>query len=236
MNLHTIAAFAAAVSTGLAAGAATAQDFKGDITLGYSAFTEDTSVNRLSAEGAFEFGISDRASVQLDLGLYAFGATETQGSNLVLHGIYDVSPQASAGLFLGIDDIEGASADFYGVEFGQSFGAGGFEAYIARGEDSGVTGTVIGVEGKFALSEQFGLGLKLDNADFDGMVDVTRVGVKGIYALGQGSSMFAEVGSLRADAFGASGSESFVGVGLSFDMGTEATFGRRGLIGLLPGL
>lgn len=238
MKHHIIsAAVAAAVSTGMAAGAATAQEFKGDITLGYSAFWDNTSANRISGEGAFEFGLSDRASVQLDLGLYGFGATNSEGTNFVLHGIYDVNPQGSAGVFLGVDDLNGSSVDFYGVEYGQSFGTGGVEGYIARGEEAGVTGTVIGVEGEFALSDQFGLGVKLDNADFDGAVDITRLGVKGIYALGQGSSVFAEVGSLRASAFGLTGSEAFVGVGLSINLGgEEATFGRRGLLNLLPGL
>ncbi len=221
----------------LSAGMATAQEFKGDITLGYSAFWDDMSVNRLSGEAAFEFGLSDRASVQLDLGLYGFGATNFDGTNFVLHGIFDVNPQASAGLFLGIDDVNGSSVDFYGLEYGQSFGTGGVEAYLARGEDAGVTGTLIGVEGKFALSDQFGLGVKIDNADFNGVLDVTRFGVKGIYALGQGSSVFAEVGSLRADGFGLSGSEAFVGLGLSIEMGgEESTFGRRGLLALIPGL
>ncbi|NBE06899.1 hypothetical protein [Paragemmobacter ruber] len=234
MKKHIItAAFAATLFCSVAS----AQEFKGDITLGYSAFWDEMSVNRISGEGAFEFGLSDRASVQLDLGLFGFGASNAEGTNLVLHGIYDVNPQGSAGAFLGVDDVDGSSVNFYGVEYGQSFGTGGVEVYLARGKEAGVTGTVIGVEGKFALSEQFGLGVKLDNADFDGAVDVTRLGVKGIYALGQGSSVFAEVGSVRADAFGLTGSEAFVGVGLSIEMGgEEATFGRRGLLSLIPGL
>lgn len=234
MKNHMITtAFAVTLSAGVAA----AQEFKGDITLGYSAFTQDTSVNRLAAEGAFEFGVSDRGSVQLDLGLYGFGASNFDGTNLVLHGIYDVNAQGSAGLFLGLEEVDGDSIDFYGLEYGQSFGTGGVEAYVARGEDAGVTGTLIGVEGEFAVSDSFGLGLKLDNADFDGALDVTRLGVKGIYALGQGSSVYAEIGSLRADAFGLSGSEGFVGVGLSIGLGgDEATFGRRGLLNLIPGL
>ncbi len=226
-----------AIAVALSAGMASAQEVKGDITLGYSAFTAETSANRISAEGSLEFGVSERASVQLDLGLYGFGATNTNGTNLVLHGIFDVNPQGSAGLFLGLDEIDGDSTDFYGLEYGQSFGTGGIEAYVARGKDAGVTGTVIGVEGEFAVTDSFGLGLKLDNADFNGVVDLTRFGVKGIYALGQGSSVYAEVGSVRADAFGLSGSEGFVGVGLSIGLGgDEATFGRRGLLNLVPGL
>lgn len=226
-----------AIAVAFSAGIATAQEFKGDLTLGYSAFTEETDVNRLSADGAFEFGLSDQASMQLDVGFYGFGFSSFEGVNMVLHGIYDVNPTGSAGVFLGFEEVEGDSINFYGLEYGQSFGTGGFEAYLAQGEEAGVTGTVIGVEGTFALSDSVGLGLKLDNADFDGVLDVTRFGVKGIYALGQGSSVYAEVGTVRADVFGFSESEGFVGVGLSFAMGgEEATFGRRGLLNLIPGL
>ncbi len=226
-----------ALAVALSAGMAAAQEFKGDITLGYSAFTEDTSVNRLSADGAFEFGVTDQASVQLDLGLYGFGATNFEGTNFVLHGIFDVSPEASAGLFFGMEDLQGVDIDFYGLEYGQSFGTGAVEVYLARGEEAGIDGTVFGIEGKMALSDSFGLGVKFDNADFNGAVDVTRIGVKGEYALGEGSSVYGEVGSLRASGFGLTGSEPFVGVGLSIDLGSdEATFGRRGLINLLPGL
>ena len=227
------AAFVAAFSTGTAV----AQDFKGDITLGFSAFVDDTRVSALSGTGAFEFGITDRASVQIDAGLYGYNATGIDATNLVLHGIFDVMPQASAGLFLGVERAEGDSTDFYGLEYGQSFGNGGFEIYAGRGDDAGVTGTVIGLEGNFAVSDSFGVGIKLDNADFDGEVDLTRLGVKGSLALGRGTSVYGEVGTLRADMDGLSGSEPFVGVGLSINLGQEeATFGRRGLLNLVPGL
>lgn len=227
----------AAVLAAFPTGMASAQDFKGDITLSYSAFWDDTDFNTLSGSGAFEFGIGDRASVQLDAGLYGYGFAGVEGTNLVLHGIFDVMPEASAGLFLGMDRTEGETVDFYGLEYGQSFGAGGFEVYAARGEEAGIEGTVVGLEGNFAVNDAFGVGIKVDNADFDGTDDVTRIGVKGSYALGKGTSVFGEVGSVRADVFGASVSEPFVGVGLTFNIGNdEATFGRRGLLNLLPGL
>lgn len=225
-----------AVAVLFSAGFASAQEFKGDFTLGYSAFTEESSFNHVFGEGAFEFGLSERASVQVDLGLHGFGVSNVEGANFVLHGIYDVHPQGSAGLFLGLEEIDGDSIDFYGLEYGQSFGSGGFEAYIARGEDAGVTGTVAGVAGSFAVTDSFGLGVKVDNVDFDGALDVTRFGVKGSYGLGQGSSVYAEVGSVRVDALGVSGSEGFVGLGVTIQMGEDrATFGGRGLMNLLPG-
>lgn len=227
---------AAAVVAAFSCGAASAQDFKGDITLGYSAFLDDTDFNTLSGTGAFEFGMGDRASAQLDLGIYGYGFVGLEATNVVLHGIYDVMPQSSVGLFLGLERAAGSTTDFYGLEYGQSFGAGGFEVYAGRGEEAGVRGTVMGVEGSFAVNDAVGIGLKLDNADFNGVADVTRLGVKGTYAVGRGTSLYGEVGTVRADVLGLSNSEPFLGVGMSFNLGNdEATFGRRGLLNLLPG-
>ncbi|WP_434617661.1 hypothetical protein [Tabrizicola sp. M-4] len=229
--------FAAALGVAFFNGMATAQEFKGDITLGYSAFTSDTSLNTLSGTGSFEFGIGDRASVQLDLGIYGFGLIGVEGGNVVLHGIYDVHPQGSLGLFLGVDSAGGQSDDFYGIEYGQSFGAGSFEVYGARGKEAGVTGTIIGAEALFELNPTWGLGVKADNADYDGQLDATRIGVKGIHALGQGTTVFAEVGSARFDDGTNSISEPFVGVGLNFQLGGgKATFGQRSQFALIPGL
>lgn len=227
---------AAAVVAAFSSGAAFAQEFKGDITLGYSAFLDDTDFNTLSGTGAFEFGMGDRASVQLDLGIYGYGFVGLEATNVVLHGIFDVMPQGSAGLFLGMERAAGGTTDFYGLEYGQSFGAGGFEVYAGRGEDGGLRGTVMGVEGNFAVNDAVGIGLKLDNADFGGVADLTRFGVKGTYTVGRGTSIYGEVGTVKAASLGLSNSEPFVGVGMSFNLGSdEATFGRRGLLNLLPG-
>jgi hypothetical protein len=231
-NIMITTAFAVAFSAGIA----TAQEFKGDITLGYSAFWDDTEFNTLSGTGSFEFGIADRASVQVDLGLYGFGFTGVEGTNLVLHGIYDVNPQGSLGLFLGVDSAAGARDEFYGIEYGQAFGTGSVEVYAARGEEGGVNGTLIGAEGMFAVSDNFGIGVKLDNADYGGQLDARRIGVKGNYSVGQGSSVFAEIGTARIDDGTTSLSEPFVGVGLSFNLGEgKATFGQRSQFALIPG-
>lgn len=229
--------FAAALGVAFSNAMAAAQDFRGDMTLSYSAFTEDTSINALSGTGSFEFGIGDRASVQFDVGLVGFGFTNSEATHAVLHAIFDVHPQGSAGLFMGIEDFEGVDVDYYGLEYGHSFAGGTFEVYAARGEEAGITGTVIGVEGIFALNDQWGMGVKLDNADFNGALDARRIGVRGIHALGQGTSVYAEVGSASVRVPGVTESEPFVGIGLNFELGSDkATFGQRSLMSLFPGL
>lgn len=229
--------FAAAVAAASVCAPVLAQEIKGDITLGYSAFWDDTSLNALSGTSSLEVGIGQRASAQLDFGMYGFGFSDSEAANLVLHGIFDVNAAASVGLFLGVEDFAGDRYDFYGLEYGQGFGAGSFEVYAARGEDAGISGTVIGAEGTFAVNDLWGVGVKLDNGEFDNTVEARRVGVKGIHALGQGTSLFAEVGSATISAGGASVSEPFVGVGLNFKFGSDkATFGQRSFSGLFPGL
>ena len=227
---------AAAVLVAAASGAS-AQDFKGDITLGYSAFWDDTSLNTLSGATSLEFGIGDRASVQVDLGLYGFGLVGLEGGNATVHGIFDVTSASSVGLFLGVDALQGARSDFLGIEYGQSFGAGSFEVYGARGEDAGVTGTMIGGEALFALNDMWGLGIKADTVDYGGVLDATRIGVKGNYALSQSTSVYAELGTARLDDGTASFSSPYMGVGLNFNLGRDkATFGQRSQFALIPGL
>lgn len=227
---------AAAVLVAAATGAS-AQDFKGDITLGYSAFWDDTSLNTLTGQTSLEFGIGDRASVQVDLGIYGFGFVGVEGGNATLHGIFDVTPVSSVGLFLGVDALAGARDDFVGIEYGQSFGTGSFEVYGARGEDGGVTGTLIGGEALFAVNDMWGVGIKADTADYAGVLDATRIGVKGNYALGGNTSLYAEVGTARLDDGTTSVSSPYVGVGMSFNLGRDkATFGHRSQFALIPGL
>lgn len=226
------AAFVVAASSG-----AFAQDFKGDITLGYSAFWDDTSLNTLSGQTSLEFGIGDRASVQVDLGLYGFGLVGVEGGNATLHGIFDVTPASSMGLFLGVDALANARDEFVGIEYGQSFGAGSFEVYGARGKEAGVSGTMIGGEALFAVNDIWGVGVKADTADYGGVLDATRIGVKGNYALSQSTSLYAEVGTARLDNGATSVSSPYVGVGMSFNLGRDkATFGQRSQFALIPGL
>lgn len=218
-------------------GMAQAQEIKGDLTLGHSFFTDDSNASRTYAEGALEFGVAPMASVQLDLGIYQLGLIDENATNLVVHGIYDVHDSGSLGAFVGMDRLVGEDATFYGVEYGQSLGSGSIEGYVATGDEAGVDGTVIGVESEFLVGSEFGLGVKLDHADFEGTLSATRFGVKGLYGIGESGKLFAELGTLRGEVGGVSASEPFVGVGLSVNLGQdEATFGRRGLFNLFPGL
>lgn len=216
---------------------AQAQEIKGDLTLGHSFFTDENQVSKAYAEGALEFGVTPKASVQLDLGVSSLGFVDETATNLVLHGIYDVHATGSVGAFVGMDRLAGEDVTFYGIEYGQSLGSGSIEAYAGTGDEAGVDGTVIGVESEFLIGSEFGLGVKLDHADFEGTLSATRFGVKGIYGLGDTGKLFAEVGTLRGEIDGDSGSEPFVGVGLTVNLGQdEASFGRRGLFNLFPGL
>lgn len=209
-----------------------------DITLGYSAFTEDNDFNASALEGSLEVGFNKQFGVQLDLGYHKFGAIDDDATTATLHGIYHVDDATSLGLFYGRDSALGGNIDFYGIEAGHEYDRFDVEGYVAHGEESGFSGTVVGLSGAYAATDSFKLGLSLDNADFDGGVTVRRVGVKGAYDFGTAASVYAEIGSLNGKVGGFSDSETFVGVGASFSFGADrgATFGQRGLAHLIPGL
>jgi hypothetical protein len=67
---------------------------------------------------------------------------------------------------------------------------------------------------------------------------LTRIGVKVDHDLNQSLNIHAEVGSLKASAFGLSGSDTFVGIGAKIKFGADrgTTFGKRGLLDMIPGL
>jgi hypothetical protein len=210
----------------------------GELSIGHSVFVDDTDFARSSLEGSVELGFSKNIGVQVDAGLSNFDAISETSTAFAVHGIYHFNDSTSAGVFVGTEELASESNTFYGAEIGTEFTQGDVEGYFQFGEDSGVDVTVIGVSGSYQLNDTFALGASFDYVEFDGGVDLTRVGVRGDFAVGQQTDLYAEAGSLSADAFGLSDSEAFVGVGAEFNFGAErgATFGRRGFARLLPGL
>jgi hypothetical protein len=210
----------------------------GEVSIGHSVFIDDTDFARSSLEGSVELGFSKSIGVQVDAGISSFNVISETSTAFAVHGIYHFNEATSAGVFVGTEELASESDAFYGAEVGTEFTQGDIEGYVEFGEDSGVDVTVIGLSGSYQLNDTFALGASVDYVEFDGGIDLTRVGVRGDYAVGQQTDLYAEAGSLSADAFGLTGSEAFVGVGAEFNFGAErgATFGRRGLARLLPGL
>ncbi|SDW20266.1 porin [Litoreibacter albidus] len=210
----------------------------GSVDLGYSAFADDTDFSKLSLQGSVEAAFTRNFGAQLDLSYHDFNFVNDSGSNMTLHALYHVNEVASLGLFYGRDSDGSTDIDFYGIEGGYEFNNFDAEMYLATGEEAGISGNMFGLEGRYAINEKTGLGGSIDRVNFDGGVDATRIGVKVDHDLTETFNLNAEVGTARLSVPGLSGTETFVGIGAQFKFGAErgTTFGKRGLLDLIPGL
>lgn len=210
----------------------------GEVKLGYSTLTGDGDFAKTSLQGALEMGFTPRFGMQVDLGLNAFSGIGKTATTATLHGIYHLTEKTSLGLFYDQDHLSGENVGFYGFEAGQNAANFDGEAFVAVGEDGGISTRLIGVSGRYTLSDTFGLGGSLQRANLEDGVAITRLGVKADMELGQAAGAFVELGTLSGGLDGASGSETFVGIGANFKFGAGhgVTFGKRGVFELLPGL
>lgn len=213
----------------------------GAIELSYSAFMDETDLDKVSISGSLEVAFNRNISAQLDLGNDSFGTTDLSIGSVGLHGIYHVSDVTSLGAYYTRDnfDIGGADndVDLYGVEIGHEIGQNSLEAYLGRNDTNGSDGTMVGISGTYALANGFSLTGSLDYLDVEG-ADLENVAVRLDRDVAENINLFVEVGSSKASAFGVSDSEPFIGIGgrISFGADRGATFGRRSLGDLLPGL
>ena len=211
----------------------------GSLAFGYSAFNDETDLNRTAIKGQAEVGFNRNLAAQLDLGSYNFGLVDETGTNFTLHGIYHLNAETSFGVFYARDDIFNGSADQIGIEAGfdvsEAFAA---EVYASTGDNAGADGTMFGFDLGYDISDRVKLNAGLDHANYDLGTDLTRFSIGAEYNTGEYGNFYAEVGSLDISAFGLNGSETYVGLGFRLDFGAErgATFGQRGLLDMLPGL
>ncbi len=217
---------------------ASAEVTGGEVTLSYSAFTDEGDFNRTSLQGAIEYGFGNNFAVQADLGLHNFGASNEDSSTLTLHGIYHLDESTSLGAFVSRDRAAGENLTIYGVEAGRDFGRIDVEGYIAGFEESGIDATLIGGKGRYAYTEQVGFGVGFDYGRIDSNVDLTRFGINADYQFANGPTVAGEIGQLDANAFGLGGSEAYAKVSIGFEFGAKrgASFDNRSLTRLLPGL
>lgn len=214
----------------------------GDISLGYSAFSEDSDLSRMAVEGSLELGINRAFSVQFDLSHYEFGFVNEGVTSGAVHAIYHFNDTTSAGLFYGRESNSLTSIDFYGAEVGRDFGALDLEAYVGFGDESGVSATAFGIAGAYQMNDHFSVGAAYDRVDFDGDVHIYSTAFRANYEPAENVTLYGEVGSagIGATAFGVTAnlSSTYLGLGVEYAFGAKrgATFGERGLTRLLPGL
>jgi len=211
----------------------------GDINLKYSELDAEIfgeKLNSFSVDGAVELGFSPNFAAQLDLGYYNFGAIDDNGTTVALHGIYHLNDETSLGAFYGQDELDGDS-DFYGIEAVYETGKFEVEGYIGSTDNEGEDAGILGLYGAYGLTERLDVtgGYQIADLD-DGSLDRIEVGLK--FKPVDEAVLSVSFGSAEVEAFGESGSESFFSIGVEFPLGANkgATFGRRGILQLLPGL
>ncbi|MFN3971707.1 MAG: hypothetical protein ACK4L4_10060 [Gemmobacter sp.] len=229
----------AAAALLVSAPAAMAQQVTGgSLSLSHSFLTDESSISKTTLLGAVEVGLNRDFSLQFDLGLNRLNEVKENTTNFVLHGIYHLNENTSAGLFAGTDRADGESVNFIGFEFGHVAGQTGFEAYAARGEEQGISGTILGLSTRYAATPQFGIGVSVDQLDI-GVANARRYSVNGDYDVVPNFKVFGELGVVRGSVPLAelSGSEGYVKLGGKITFGAKrgTTFGQRSLTNLLPG-
>ena len=213
----------------------------GSVDLSYSAFLDETDIDKTSFEGSLEMAFDRNWAAQVDVGYDSFGFTGVDATSVGLHGIYHLNEETSFGAFYtheraelyGLDD----EADILGLEFGHESGRFEFEGYLGRGEAAGFDGTMFGLSGRYALSDRVGVTGAIDRIEVEG-VDLQSLSLKVDGEVSDSLNLYVELGSGKADLLGASESEPFVGVGGKVTFGAKrgATFERRSIADLLPGL
>ncbi|WP_415184414.1 porin [Phaeovulum sp.] len=212
----------------------------GSLGLGYSAFTDDdivapdTTLSKSMIDGSIEMGFTPMWAAQLDLAFADLDASNIDINNVTLHGIYHMDAATSFGAFIGRDDFDSDNLDLYGLEFRHDMQAISLEGYLGRSKDVGESDVMFGLGGRYAVSDQFGLGLNYDRITSDGS-DISTIALGADYAVMPNVLLSAKIGSADLPF---TGSETYFGIGVEYTFGPKGgtTFGPRGLTYILPGL
>ena len=201
--------------------------------LEFSTFTHDLDdLNKLTARGSLEIGLTQEFSVQGDFALSQMGFIDDMTEAAGLHAIYNL-PTLSLGAFAGKDWIDGENSHNYGIEAATGDGQITGQGYIGKIYDSRYEGTIFGARADFAAMPDLTVGARYDNIHVDDD-DGYRLSLTTGYTMGD-FRLTGEIG--RADTHN-EGAETFLSVGakMSFGGRSGTTFDQRGVLSILPGL
>ncbi|PSL17111.1 hypothetical protein [Shimia abyssi] len=240
--MFKISTASAATITMLATHPANAVEITGgSIKLGYSQFTNQTTtgqtLSNTTLDTSTELGFNRNTSAQLDLGLNSYGASNFDGHNVALHGIYHANETTSFGAFIGQDGLESNDVNFAGFELGVEAQALDLETFFMTDIDNNSDGRIFGISGDYEITDSFEVTGQILLGDFGNLnFDRYSVGVR--YKTSNSFALTADLGAARAEAFGVSDSETFIALGAEYKFGAErgATFGKRSLLSVIPGL
>ena len=217
----------------------------GDLTLSHSQFLSDVetvdggdTASKLSLAGSAEFALQRNFSVQADLMQAQVALIDDTSTMLGLHGIYRFGEVTSLGAFAARDSVSGADFTYAGLEARRIFPTFDAEGYVARVGGGADDATLFGVSGQYRMLPNLDLGVSFDRLEGDEDTELTRIAAEAGYHLISGARIGAEIGAAEVGVADISDTGGFVGLSFSYAFGAErgATFERRGLLDLLPGL
>jgi len=229
----TVACVAALFSHAAIAGELTGAS----IGIDYSTFnnTDAGRLDKKTISGSVEYGFDQSFAVQGDLAYAKARSFDADGYSLALHGVYHANENASFGVFAGRDDSNelNVGINFYGLEAGYEMGAFEGDIYLASGEQQDVNSTLMGIGATYNASQAASVGLSYDRAEMVSL-DAQRVQLEGEYRINQ-YALTAQVGHAKLDDIT---SDNYIGIGAKMNFGANrgATFDRRGIFEVWPGL
>lgn len=235
MKTHLVAVIGATLA--LSQTAEAVEVTGGSVGLSYSAFVDDTDVNRIGLEGSVELGWTRQWATQLDLAYNSFDTSGADVTSYGVHTIFHLNDATSFGLFYTVEKGDGDTVDIVGLEAGHEFGNWDVEGFFGKVDSTGAgSANIFGVLGRTKLQNGFGFGAGYESVDIDG-IDIERLSVTLDRDVSAQTNLYIEVGTARVSAGGASDSEPFIGVGGTYRFGAErgATFGTRNVSSILPG-
>ncbi|MBW7922315.1 MAG: porin [Rubellimicrobium sp.] len=212
-------------------GLAAAQGFQGaEVSAALTAFDGSGGVDISNYAAGMQFGIGAGISVELDFGLNNFHFLSGDSHTTTLHGIYELSPGMSAGLFYAQERGDGAKLTSYGIEGTSRFGALDLAGYLGRMEIADLSATAIGIEGTMDIGSAMAVSVGLDRVSGAGE-DGTNVSIGGEYRFASGPAVFAEIGRLSDDT----DSQNYLSIGARVAIGNGTAFGNRGISDMIGG-
>jgi hypothetical protein len=219
---------------------AMAQGFTGaSVGLSYSGFAndDDREFDMAKFDAAGQFAITNEISVAGNLTVRNSDALGEAITGLFVHGIYNINPDVSLGLFAGEETTGFYDITTYGGEVAYVSGPMETQAFIGTSEITGDTATIMGVAGSYGFGNGLSAIGSFERADFndaDVSANVLEIGAE--YALGNGAAFYANVGNAQFDFMGFTEDENFFRIGATFNFGPDGgtTFGRRSFIDAYP--
>lgn len=214
------AAFTAALMA--VPGLGMAQGFEG-AEVSASATANDSGKIDFSDYGAgVQFGIGAGISLELDFGLRSFRGISGDGRVMTLHGIYDISPGMSAGLYYGRERVDGNKATSYGIEGTMDLGTFDLAGYVGHVDRSAGNATAFGLDATMSWGNAFAFSAAVDTVSGDD--DLRNLSLGGEYRFGFGPTVFANIGRLSEG----DSSDNYLSIGARVELGNGTTFGNRG--------